>query len=313
MLRIPLGRERVASDSLFWDRKMFWGGHEVWRKIMWGRRFWMRELPALIVGTLMMALAVNLVYDPSEMVPGGFSGLAVLLAHVSAKYSKFSIPVWSINLLLNIPVFIWGFCVKGKEFVVKSLIANLIFSAMLFAVPVLPVAEEDYFLAAVCGGVLTGAGIGLVFAQGYSTGGTDLLGSIMKKYCPHLSAATLLFLADALIISAGALYFGVAKAVYATVAVYISSKVMDGILTGLNRSKQVLIVSGNWQDIAEEIMNKLHRGVTELSAKGHYSGIRRPVLLCVIGKRQVSGLLAVVRQKDPAAFVVVTDAREVLG
>lgn len=280
---------------------------------MWGRKFWIWELPALIVGTALMALAVNFVYDPLGMVPGGFSGMSILLAHLSDKYTPFSVPVWAINLLSNIPIFIWGFFEKGKEYIAKSLIANLFFSLMLYLIPTMPVATRDYFLASVTGGVLTGTGIGLVFARGYSTGGTDLLGSLVKKYLPQFSVATLLFAADAFIIFAGALYFGIAEAVYATVAVYISSKVMDSILTGLNRSKQVLIISECWQDIADEIMSKLERGVTEIAAKGRYSGMERPVLLCVIGRRQVGALLGVVKRMDSTAFVVVTDAREVIG
>ncbi|MCH5267879.1 MAG: YitT family protein [Lachnospiraceae bacterium] len=280
---------------------------------MWGKKFWISELPALALGTALMALAVNLVYDPLGMVPGGFSGMSILLAHLSAGYMPFAFPVWSINILLNIPIFIWGFFEKGKEYIAKSLIANLFFSLMLFLIPVVPVAKEDFFLATVTGGVLTGAGIGLVFARGYSTGGTDLLGSLVKKYLPQFSVATLLFFADALIIFTGALYFGIAEAVYATVAVYISSKVMDNILTGLNRSKQILIISDKWQNIAREIMSKLERGVTEMMARGHYSGTERPVLLCVIGRRQVRALLGVIKKEDPTAFVVVTDAKEVIG
>lgn len=280
---------------------------------MWGKRFWIYELPSLVVGTALMALAVNFVYDPLGMVPGGFSGMSILLTHLSAKYTSVSVPVWALNLLLNIPIFIWGFFEKGKEYIVKSLIANLTFSLMLFLIPVVPAVKRDFFLAAVSGGVLTGGGIGLVFARGYSTGGTDLLGSLVKKYLPQFSVATLLFAADAFIIFVGALYFGIAEAVYAAVAVYISSKVMDSILAGLNRSKQILIISDSWKDIAEEIMSKLERGVTEITAKGYYSGLKRPVLLCVIGRRQVGALLGVVKRKDPTAFVVVTDAREVIG
>lgn len=280
---------------------------------MWGKKFWLSELPFLVVGVTLMAMAVNLVYEPLGMVPGGFSGFAILLEHVSAGIIGVTIPVWGFNLLLNVPVFVWGFFVKGREFIVKSLIANLLFSGMMFLIPVMSVEREDYFLAAVVGGVLTGAGIGLVFTRGYSTGGTDLLGSLVKRYYPQFSVASILFFVDVFIIFAGALSFGIHKAVYATVAIYLASKVMDGILSGLNRSKQVLIISGNWQAIAEEIMDKLQRGVTELSAKGHYSGVTRPVLLCVIGRRQIGALLSVVRGKDAAAFVVVADAKEVLG
>lgn len=195
----------------------------------------------------------------------------------------------------------------------KSFIANLIFSAMLYAIPEQPVAEGDFVMAAIVGGVLTGAGIGLVFATGYSTGGTDLLGSLICTYYPHISVANALFVIDSVIIVAGAFYFGVDKAIYATAAVFVSSKVMDAILSGMTQSKQILVISKKWQDIAEEIMTSLNRGVTQIKAKGVYSGQERPVLLCVIGKRQTGQLLQAVRKHDTSAFVIITEAREVLG
>ena len=102
---------------------------------MFGKRFWWKELPAFVIGTGMMALAVNMVYSPMGMVPGGFSGLAILLSHMLYEYAGIPMAVWSINLLLNIPVFVWGIFEKGHRFIMKSFIANLIFSAMLYAIP----------------------------------------------------------------------------------------------------------------------------------------------------------------------------------
>jgi len=125
--------------------------------------------------------------------------------------------------------------------------------------------------------------------------------------------ANALFVIDSVIIVAGAFYFGVDKAIYATAAVFVSSKVMDAILSGMTQSKQILVISKKWQDIAEEIMTSLNRGVTQIKAKGVYSGQERPVLLCVIGKRQTGQLLQAVRKHDTSAFVIITEAREVLG
>ena len=280
---------------------------------MFGKRFWWSELPAFVIGTGLMALAVNMVYSPMGMVPGGFSGLAILLSHMLYEYAGISLAVWSIKLLLNIPVFIWGFFEKGHSFIIKSFIANLVFSAMLYVIPEQSVSEGDFVMAAIVGGVLTGAGLGLVFAKGYSTGGTDLLGSLIRPYYPYISVANVLFVIDSLIIVAGAFYFGIDKAIYATAAVFVSSKVMDAILSGMNQSKQILVISKKWQNIAEEIMKSLDRGVTQIKAKGVYSGQERPVLLCVIGKRQTGQLLQAVRKHDTSAFVIITEAREVLG
>lgn len=280
---------------------------------MWGKRFWTRELWYLVVGTGLMALAINLVYDPLGMVPGGFSGAAILLEHISVQVLAMKIPVWLINLVLNVPVFLWGIKAKGREYILKSLLANHLFSAMLFLIPVLPVEQEDFFLAAIVGGTLTGIGIGLVFAAGYSTGGTDLLSSLLQSSVPHYPVARILFFLDAVIILAGAAYFGIDKAVYAAVAVYLSSKIMDGILTGMHLSKQVLIISESYEQIGNVILHEMDRGVTEIQAKGRYSKTMRPALLCVVGRRQIGRLLDIVKREDASAFVIITDVKEVIG
>lgn len=280
---------------------------------MWGKKFWRQELWRMLVGTTLMALAINIVYDPMGMVPGGFSGASILLAHLSGGLIKGGIPVWLFNMLLNVPVFFWGLFIRGREFIVKSLITNLMFSTMLYLIPIQPVAQKDYFLAAIIGGVLTGSGIGLVFSVGYSTGGTDLLSSLIQKYLPHYPVAKLLFVLDALVILAGAAYFGIDKAIYAAVSVYLTTQIMDGILSGLNVSKQVMIISAQYDQISGDIISQMDRGVTQLSAKGGYSRSDRPALLCIVGRRQVAKLLRIVKERDPAAFVIITDVREVLG
>lgn len=280
---------------------------------MWDKKFWRQELWRMLVGTTLMALAINIVYDPMGMVPGGFSGASILLAHLSGGLIKGGIPVWLFNMLLNVPVFLWGLFLRGREFIVKSLITNLMFSTMLYLIPIQPVAQKDYFLAAIIGGVLTGSGIGLVFSVGYSTGGTDLLSSLIQKYLPHYPVAKLLFFLDAVVILAGAAYFGIDKAIYAAVSVYLTTQIMDGILAGLNVSKQVMIISAQYNQISGDIISQMDRGVTQLSAKGGYSRSDRPALLCIVGRRQVAKLLRIVKERDPAAFVIITDVREVLG
>lgn len=280
---------------------------------MWGKKFWCHELWYLLLGTALMGMAVNIVYDPIGMVPGGFSGASILLERLSLKVVKGGIPVWLFSFILNIPVFIWGFFLKGKEFIWKSLIANLLFTAILYIIPVVAVTQKDYFLAAIVGGVLNGAGIGLVFAVGYSTGGTDLLGSLIQRFLPYYPVARILFVLDAIIIVAGALYFGIDRAVYATVSIYLTTKIMDNILSGLHVSKQVMIISAEYQQIGTEIMRQVGRGVTELKAVGGYSRKERPALLCIIGRKQTRKLLQIVKEYDTSAFVIISDVKEVLG
>lgn len=280
---------------------------------MWGKKFWCHELWCILLGTAFMGTAVNIVYDPMGMVPGGFSGASILLERLSMGLVEGGIPVWLFSFLLNIPVFIWGFFLKGREFMLKSLLANLLFTMMLYMIPVVAVAKKDYFLAAVTGGILNGTGIGLVFAAGYSTGGTDLLGSLIQRFLPHYPVAGILFVLDAVIIVAGALYFGIDKAVYAAVSVYLTTKIMDNILSGMHVRKQVMIISAQHQQIGIDIMRQMGRGVTEIKAVGGYSRKERPALLCIIGRKQTRKMMQIVRRHDASAFVIISDVKEVLG
>ncbi len=276
------------------------------------RRMFFR-MGKIIAGTLLMAMAVNFVFEPINMVTGGVSGLSILIKEVTRPYYTGGFPVWLSNLIINVPIFLWGYFVRGKSYLGYTLFANLCFSAFLWALPITAIQEKDYFLAALYGAALTGSGLGLIFATGYSTGGTDLLGSILHRYFRNISVATFLFVLDAIVITLGAVTFGLTITGYAIIAVFLSSKIMDTILSGLKVGKQVWIISENYQDISNEIMRRLERGVTCVQAKGMYSHDTKNVLLCVVGKREIVSVIKIVRKYDASAFLIVQDAKEVMG
>lgn len=267
----------------------------------------------IMAGTFLMAAAVNLVYEPMNMVTGGISGLAIAIKELTKGWISGGLPVWFVNMLCNVPIFIWGYFVKGKDFLKYTLFANICFSFFMMILPIPVIEEKDYLLSVVVGGGLTGAGLGFVFASGCSTGGTDLLSSILHTYLRHYPVASILFVLDTLIIAAGALIFGVRVTIYAVLAVFLTSKIMDSILSGLKVGKQVWIISEEYQQISNAIMEKVDRGVTCLEGTGMYSEKSKNVLLCVVGKREIVSLVQIVREKDPSAFVIIQDAREVMG
>ena len=276
------------------------------KKISW-------ELLRLMFGTTLMAAAVVIIFDPLGMVPGGISGLAITLKKVCERWLSFSLPVGAGNFLLNIPIFIWAFFVKGKDFVFKTLFANTWFSFMMMVIPVVQMPEQDYFLAAMLGGVFTGTGLGIVFSTGYSTGGTDMLGTLLWRYFPYMSVSTILFILDSLVILTGIILFGIRIGCYAAASVFISSRIMDNILAMGRSGKQALIVSKKYKEIGNQIMEKLHRGVTQIQAKGMFSGEDRPILLCAVDRKQVIKLTQLVKNLDEHAFVIVSETKEVMG
>lgn len=267
----------------------------------------------IVMGTFLMALAVNLIYEPMHMVTGGVSGLAIAVKELTGRAIKGGVPVWLTNLLVNIPIFLWGYQRKGKNFLYSTLFANICFSLFLLVLPVMSIAHKDYFLSAVLGGGLTGAGLGLVFATGSSTGGTDLLSSILHEYFKVYPVSQILFVLDAVIILAGAVIFGVFSTSYAVIAVFLTSKIMDEILSGLKVGKQIWIISDEYQKISREIMKQVDRGVTGIEARGMYTDRTKKMLFCVVGKRQVIPVVDIVRKNDDRAFVIIQDVREIMG
>lgn len=267
----------------------------------------------IILGTFMMAMAVNFIFEPMNMVMGGVSGLAIVIKELTQGVVKGGFPVWVTNLVANIPIFFLGYFVKGKSYLGYTFFANLCFSIFMLILPITSIEQKDYFLSAVAGGVLTGGGLGLVFAAGYSTGGMDLLSSIIQSRLKSYPVSVILFMLDATVILTGALVFGFFTTAYAVVSVFISSRIMDEILSGLKLGKQIWIISEEHKEISSAIIQQMGRGVTCMEGQGMYTKQVKNVLFCVVGKRQVMSVVNIVKKIDRAAFIVVQDAREVMG
>lgn len=273
----------------------------------------LKETILIIVGTILMAMSINMVFDPMGMVTGGVTGIAIVVKDLSSHVIKGGIPVWITNALCNVPLFLGAYLVLGKGFIKKTLFATISLTIALYIVPTHSIVREDFLLAAVFGGVLAGAGIGLVFVTMSSTGGTDLLAMIIHKYKRYHSIPQILIVIDSIIVIAGVIVFGINRALYAVIAIYIATKVSDGILEGLKFAKTAYIISDEYDKIAEEIMTKMERGVTGISATGMYSKDDKKMLFCVVSKKEIVQITEIVNNCDPKAFIIVSDAREVMG
>lgn len=272
------------------------------------------EYLMIAVGTILMAVAVNFVFEPMNMVTGGVSGLAIVVKYWTEPLIEGGVPLWLTNLVTNIPLFVLAIIFLGKKYIAKTLYATVCFTIALYIVPSHSlVAEHDYVLASVYGGILMGIGLGLVFSTNCSTGGTDLFGTLVQVKLKHYSVPQLLMVIDSSIVLLGAAVFGINKALYAVIAVYITSKIMDGILEGLKFGKLAYIISDHHEEIAKEILHGMNRGVTGVPVKGMYSNSSKNMLLCVVSKKEIVGIIDTVAQIDPKAFVIVSDVREVLG
>lgn len=267
----------------------------------------------IIVGTGLMSLAINSAFDAAGMVTGGFSGIAIIIKAWTKNLIEGGIPLWVTNCVLNLPLFVIAWKVRGFSFIKRAILGEISLSVWLAIQPVWNLAGNDLLLSALYGGVIQGVGIGLVFLGGGTTGGTDMMAAIIQKFLKHYSIAQIMQVIDAMVVLVGMYVFGVHKALYAIIAVYLVTKVSDGLIEGLKFSKAAYIITGKPKEISDMIINDLDRGVTGINARGMYSGQDKLMLFCVVNKKEIIMLKEKVDKIDPDAFVIVTDAREVHG
>lgn len=272
-----------------------------------------KDLSTIMLGTFIMALGINAFFLPNQLVTGGVTGAAIIVENLTTMFFGRGIPIWATNLIFNIPLFLLGGKFNGKYSLFKSIFSTVFLSASLYVCEFLPVVDTDFVLASIYGGVLCGLGLGFVFRRNATTGGTDLAATIIHKFARQFSVSQILFMLDSVIIAVGFFIFGAERAMYAVIAVYITSKVIDVILEGMHYSKAAFIISDSAEDILAKILSELERGATKILGEGAYSKSPKNVVLCVVSKKEILELKRVVSEIDKNAFVIVADVREVLG
>ena len=266
------------------------------------------ELLQITLGTALMGCALSTFLIPFKLAPGGVSGIASVLYYLTG------IRVSTLLMLMNVPIFILGFLHFDGKFLLRSIYGTIAVSVSveLFSSFVAPAA--DIFSACVFGGIILGTGIALVLKSGGTTGGTDILVMISRKFFPNLSVGNLFMIIDGVIILvAGATLGGWEIVLYSAAALFISTHITDGILEGASFARMVYIMSGHSDTITERIYKEMDRGVTGLTSVSMYTGKDRKILLCVIKKYELPYLKKLVYDTDPGAFVVISEAKEVMG
>ncbi len=257
-------------------------------------------------GLIIATVAYRMYLIPNQVVAGGFTGVGQLLNHL------FGIGVGTVNILLNVPLFLISMKSMGVRFGVRSLVAMMLLSLLIDHIP-LPSATDDMLLAAVYGGAISGIGFGLVLRGNATTGGTDMLASLLHRLVPVLRVSYAIFFFDGLVIIASAFAFEPQAAMYGLISTFLCNVLIDLVLEGPNSAHSYFIISDRSEAIAEKILKELDRGVTALEAMGMYSHTHKQVLLCVVGRFEALRLRRIIFEVDPRAFVVANKANEVLG
>jgi uncharacterized membrane-anchored protein YitT (DUF2179 family) len=261
----------------------------------------------VLAGVVITAFGVSFFLIPARIAAGGVSGLATVIYHVAG------FPAGVTMLLLNIPLFILSWRILGTMFGARTLFGTVTLSIFVdlfnrWAVPI----TEDLVLAALYGGIISGIGLGIAFRFGGSTGGTDMAAQLVARFFPTSVGQALLLVDGAVILLAGAV-FGWELAMYALIAVFVSTKTIDFVQEGQSYAKACLIISDHPEAIGEAIMEKLERGVTSLQGKGMYTKQGKEVLLVIVSRLEIASIKRIVAEIDPRAFVIIHDVHEVLG
>lgn len=264
------------------------------------------------LGSVIFAMAVAWIASPAGLVTGGVSGIGIVVKELT----RGAVPIFVTSLLLNVPLFVICTVQRGLRFIVKSLLAFFILTVALSVFENIPSPldlEGDPVVSTLSYGALSGIGLGLVLRSGATSGGTDMLAAIIKKKSPSLPISTLIVVIDIVIVLMGVFVFGLRISLYAVVALFLSAKAIDLVLSGVGVAKNVFIISDKSELIARRISDELRRGVTAIDAVGMYTGESRKILLAVISSRQLSSLRKIIGECDGKAFVSVVDAKSVLG
>lgn len=268
------------------------------------------DIVATVAGTFLFALSVHYFTSPNRIAPGGLTGLATIIHSVWKD-----IPIGGLTLLFNVPIMVVGFIHLGKRFMFKTLISLGSFTLFTdYLLVNLPTYTNDKLLAAIFGGVLMGAGIGLMFSRGASSGGMDIVNKIIAKRLPHLKLGRVTFMGDLVVVSISIIVFkSVEPGLYALIALYISSMALDGVLYGFNVCKFIYVVSEKAEEMSVVVIAELHRGATIMRSYGAFTKQDRPTLMVAVRQNEYYKLKKIVRTIDPGAFLIVTPANEVVG
>lgn len=263
----------------------------------------------VVIGSALFAAGFQFFLYPNAIIVGGVSGIAMIINMLT------DLPVGVLTIILNIPLFVIAWKHFGTGFIISSLVGMTLSSVFVDLLALLEVAPtNDMLLACIIGGAVKGLGLGIVYYAGATTGGTDIIAKFIRLKFPYINFGTIVLVTDFVIILAFAFIFDkIEAAMYAVIAMFVVSKVIDLVLYGIDNSNVCYIISEKSEQLVNDITDKLHRGVTILDGEGAYSHQSKQVLLCVVKRTQISEIRKLIKSVDENAFFIVTDAKNVFG
>lgn len=262
----------------------------------------------IIIGTTIMSFGITAFLLPNKLSFGGMTGIATIIYYI------FGVPIGNVVLICNIPLFILSFLKFGKKFLIKSVLGTLFLSMFLNVFEGVSAITYDRLLASIVGGIIVGIGTVIVFNANATTGGSDILVRLLKKRKPNFKTGSITATIDTLIVLANVFFLkDIEIGLYSAISIFAIGKIIDTAYEGIGFSKAIFIISKHYEQIAKAINIELERGATGLYSKGMYTNTDNIMLLCVVGRNEVSYVRNIVNKIDSKAFMIISNTREVLG
>lgn len=264
------------------------------------------DLISIVFAIFLFSFALNVFFAPYHIVPGGVSGLAIVLESVTHVKKSIIIGIF------NVPIFLLGLYILGKKFVINTVLGAFLVPIFVELTSKIGPFTKDIFLATVLGGVMTGLALGMLLSKQASVGGTDTVAKMISKFI-HKPVGKVMMCIDLSIVCLTVYVFGIEKALYGVVTVYIIGRVVDMYIKGFKDSKSVYVISDNIEKINELILTEMNGRTTKLEARGGYTDDQKVILMCVITSKEIIKLKQIVKEVDNNALVLVQDSYEVYG
>lgn len=266
------------------------------------------EIFGTILGSFVISIGISLFLLPNQLSSGGIAGIGTII------YYLLKIPMGTTIILLNIPLFLISILKIGKSFFVKSLIGTISLSIFIDWLDKFKALTQDRFLACIYGGIIIGVGTAIILKVNSSTGGTDMVTYIAKKYKPSIKTGNIIVIIDIIIVTLNMFFFReIEIGLYSGIAIYLMGKIIDILFEGIDFTKLIFIVSKKSEEIAEKIGKSIERGTTGIYGKGMYTNEEILILMCAVTRRDVSKVTEIAKKIDKNSFIIITNSREVLG
>lgn len=273
------------------------------------RKDLIKNLIFILAGSFIYAAGFQYILLPNSMPSGGVGGIAMIIN----KFTNF--PIGTLIIILNIPLFLFAWKKLGFKFMISSLVGMVLSSVCIDILAIFPhVITREPLLTCVFGGIIIGAGLGLIYRTGATTGGSDIVAKLIRVRYPFMNFGTAMLILDIIIISLYAVIFDkIESSMYALITMFLSSKVIDLVLYGADVAKLCIIISDHGDAVRDFIFESLDRGVTFLHGAGGYSEKDKKIVMCAIRPQQIVELRTSIKEVAPDAFIIITDSREVFG